>query len=122
MPTGSKCSLYRRESQASRLLISEVLMRRLCLAIAFLIPLLIPRASYGCSCIEQGPAVAFNAAKAVFIGRMLGGTESLSVQDGKGESRTIEAGEVRFTVEEAFKGGLGTEATIRVASNKGTSC
>ena len=66
--------------------------------------------------------MAFNSAKAVFIGQVLGGTEQLSSQDQSGESHTIEAGQVRFVVEEVFKGSLANETTIEIASHKGTSC
>lgn len=97
-------------------------MRKLYMATGLLCLFLIPRVSYGCSCGYQGPPVAFNGAKAVFVGRMLGGTENVSVEDGKGKYHPMEAGEVRFAVEQAFKGSLGTEITVRIASHKGTSC
>ena len=82
--------------------------------------LLIPSATYACSCATGDPPFEFNRAKAVFIGQMLDGTETLSMKDGK--SHSIEAGAVRFTVEEVFKGGVANETTIEIASMSGTSC
>src|SRR5262249_26272020 len=81
-----------------------------------------PRAALGCDCEHEGPPVAFNHAKAVFIGKMLGGTEELAANDQNGKSYSIEAGEVRFAVEESFKGNVGTQITLKIASKKGTSC
>ena len=82
----------------------------------------LPSIAHACSCVWSNPPVAFNGAKAVFIGQMLGGTEKLSVKDRDGKSDPIEAGTVRFLVEEVFKGSLGTEAAIEIASMAGTSC
>jgi hypothetical protein len=53
---------------------------------------------------------------------MVGGTETLSAEDQEGKSHTIEAGHVRFAVEEVFKGSLASETTIEIASMNGTSC
>jgi hypothetical protein len=75
-----------------------------------------------CSCVTQEPANAFNEAKVVFIGRMLGGTQKLSLKDQAGKTFTIEAGKVRFTVEEIFKGSNAEEFTVNVDSHEGTSC
>jgi hypothetical protein len=72
--------------------------------------------------MNSEPAVEFNQAAAVFIGHMLGGTEKLSVKDRDGKSRTIEAGKVRFTVEEIFKGEIAGETVINIASMVGSSC
>lgn len=68
------------------------------------------------------PAGAFNEAKVVFIGRMLGGTQKLSVEGRAGKRFTIEAGKVRFAVEEIFKGSNAEQFTVEIDSNEGTSC
>jgi hypothetical protein len=78
--------------------------------------------AYACSCTTGNPAYEFNAAKMVFIGRMLRGTETLSVKNEAGKSRTIQAGQVRFKVEEVFKGNSREEVIVEVASMDGTSC
>jgi len=82
----------------------------------------IPSTVFACSCATGDPAMEFNSAKMVFIGRMVRGTEKLSVKDPKGKARSIEAGKVRFTVEEFFKGTGPDEVTIEIASMDGTSC
>lgn len=90
--------------------------------IALLCSPLIPSTVYACSCATGDPPFEFNTAKAVFVGQMLGGTEKLSVKDRDGSSHFIEAGAVRFTVEEVFKGDVAGEVTIQIASMNGTSC
>jgi hypothetical protein len=94
-----------------------------------LIPLLAPlllatlcRDANGCSCVERSPCEAFGSASAVFIGKMLGGTEKVREFTKDGQSLSVEAGQVRFSVEEAFKGVTASAITIYVASMKGTSC
>ena len=82
----------------------------------------IPSAVYACSCATGDPPDAFNGARMVFIGRMLGGTEKISIEDRSGKPRTIEAGDVRFTMEEVFKGTQVKEITVSIASMNGTSC
>lgn len=82
----------------------------------------LPSVAHACSCGTGDPPFEFNRAKAVFIGRMLGGTEKVTVKDEKGKAYQLEAGAVRFTVEELFKGNISTETTIGIASMKGTSC
>jgi len=82
----------------------------------------VPYTAYACSCGTGSPAVEFNRARAIFIGRMLGGTEQLTIDDRDGKSYPIEAGKVRFTVEEVFKGDVKGEVTIQIASHKNTSC
>ena len=81
-----------------------------------------PSIARACSCATSDPPAEFNRAKAVFIGRMLGGTEKLSFTDNEGKVRQIEAGAVRFSVEELFKGNISKEVTVTIASMKGTSC
>ncbi len=82
----------------------------------------IPSVVHACSCATGDPPIEFNRAKAIFIGRMLGGTEKFSVKDEKGKAYQLEAGQIRFTVEELFKGNIPNEITITVDSMKGTSC
>jgi len=53
---------------------------------------------------------------------MLGGTQRFSVKDDDGTMSAIEAGQVRFSVEEIFKGSNAEELTIQVDSHAGTSC
>ncbi len=98
-------------------------MKRFLFKIALLLCFVsIPTAARACSCLTGEPSFEFNAAKAVFIGRMLGGTEKISVKDREGNERTIEAGAVRFSVEEIFKGDVAFETTLAVESMNGTSC
>src|SRR5688572_28641571 len=97
-------------------------MKKVFIVIATLCLFSIPSTVFACSCATGDPPVEFNRAKAVFIGRMLGGTEKLSIKGQGAKPRVIEAGNVRFAVEEVFKGGVEDEATIIIASNEGTSC
>ncbi|HVG32218.1 MAG TPA: SpaA isopeptide-forming pilin-related protein [Pyrinomonadaceae bacterium] len=97
-------------------------MKRIFIVAALCCFFLIPSKGYACSCATGDPASEFNDAKAIFIGQMLGGNEKLSVKDSKGKSHSIEAGDVRFMVEEIFKGDVAGETTIQVASHNGTSC
>lgn len=46
----------------------------------------------------------------------------MSLKDDKGKPYVKEAGQVRFAVEELFKGNEAAEITIKVDSEKGTSC
>jgi hypothetical protein len=97
-------------------------MKNVFIVIATLCLFSIPATVFACSCGPGDPPIEFNRAKAVFIGRMLGGTEKLSIKDQGAKPRFIEAGNVRFAVEEVFKGGVEDEVTIKIASNVGTSC
>lgn len=97
-------------------------MKRVLFFAACFCLLLIPSKAYACSCATGGPPSEFNRAKAVFVGRMLGGTEKISLKDQKGKPYSIEAGAVRFSVEEVFKGDVAFETTLDIASHKGTSC
>ena len=99
-----------------------MIMKRIFIVIAMLGFFWIPSTVYACSCATGDPPFEFNRAKAIFIGQMLGGTEKLSVKDQDGKSHSIEAGAVRFTVEEVFKGDVANETTIEIASMNGTSC
>ena len=82
----------------------------------------IPSTALGCVCGTPEPAEAFNNARMVFIGRMLGGTEKITLNDRVGKPYVIEAGQVRFAVEEVFKGSQVPEITLQINSNKDTSC
>src|SRR5262245_44592224 len=97
-------------------------MKKSCLIGLPLCLFLFPATILACSCVNEDPAYAFNDAKVVFIGRMLGGTQKLSIKDRTGKMSTIEAGQVRFSVEELFKGTNAEELTIEIDSNEGTSC
>jgi hypothetical protein len=100
-----------------------MVMKRFLFTIAALLCLLsIPTAARACSCLTGEPSFEFNRARAVFIGRVLGGTEKISVKGREGKSRAIEAGAVRFSVEEIFKGDVAFETTLDVESMDGTSC
>lgn len=66
--------------------------------------------------------MAFNDAKAVFIGKMNGGTEEHTEMSGDGSTRVIESGKVTFEVVESFKGTPGKTVTLQISSMKGTSC
>lgn len=82
--------------------------------------LLTPESARACSCMYQTPCEAFSKASVVFIGRVLGGTEK--VKDESGQFTGLDAGRVRFAVEEVFKGSVEREVQIHVASMSGTSC
>lgn len=99
-----------------------MLMKRILPVAAMFFLFLIPSGVYACSCATGDPPFEFNRARAVFIGQMLGGTEKLPVKERDGKSYVIEAGAVRFAVEESFKGDLKGEITIDIASMDGTSC
>jgi hypothetical protein len=80
-----------------------------------------PASVSACVCAHLTPCEAFGEASAVFVGRMLSGSEK--VEWNPSDSKTShEAGTVRFAVEETFKGSLGAEVTLSVESNKNTSC
>jgi hypothetical protein len=53
---------------------------------------------------------------------MIKGTERFPVKDKDGKSLSLEAGTIRFAVQESFKGELVGEVTLEVASMRGTSC
>jgi len=97
-------------------------MNRLPLLLAFLIASLAHSAVYACSCATGAPPVEFNRAKAIFIGKALGGTEIWEKKTQGNIPRQFAAGNVRVVVEEVFKGDLSGEVIVSVASMKGTSC
>src|SRR5690349_4179825 len=93
------------------------------LVFSFLLPfLLLPSPATACSCAESTPCQAFGYSSAVFVGRMLEGSEKVRDYTKDGKTISYEAGKVRFAVEEAFKGVNTTEITIYVLNLKGTSC
>lgn len=75
-----------------------------------------------CSCQGISPCAAYEWAKAVFVGKLVSGTEKNVSQDGRGNSFLLEAGYARFEIEEAFKGVSGKEVTVFIDSMKNTSC
>ena len=98
-------------------------MRVSVIAIAALfVALLIPKDGHACSCARLTPCEAFGSASAVFVGRMLGGSEKYREYTKDGMTVSLEAGQVRFAVEESFKGVTATEITIHAMNMKGTSC
>lgn len=74
--------------------------------------LLLPTEISACSCREFTPCEAFNYSSAVFIGTVVGGTTKVREYNKEGKIYSIEAGEVRLIVEEAFKGITATEVTV----------
>ncbi len=97
-------------------------MKTLVLIIAALCFMLTPSPALACSCGPGDPPAEFNRAAAVFIGRVLEGTQQVKVTFEHDEPGVVEAGNVRFLVETSFKGELGPEVTLVVDSNEGTSC
>lgn len=81
-----------------------------------------PATVHACSCATGDPSSEFNRARAVFLGRVLGGTERLSLEDKKGKPYRLEAGAVRIRAEEVFKGDVSGIITVQVESMNGTSC
>lgn len=91
---------------------------------AILLLLATAPASYGCDCAEVTPEMAFENAKIVFIGKMIEGTEKNVGDATDASKRGIEAGDVTFEID-AFNGFKGIDKgtiTLKVPSNKGTSC
>ncbi len=91
-------------------------MKKLFLIVVFLL-CSTPATIFACSCLVGEPAHEFGRAELVFIGRMIGGTEKF-----RRANNALEAGEVRFTVEEVFKGQAAAVFTVNVASLLNTSC
>jgi hypothetical protein len=83
---------------------------------------ILPSAVFACFCVTGEPSFEFDQAKSVFIGRVLGGTEKLTAQDELGKTRELEAGQIRFAVQELFKGDIPNEIVVYIDSMKGTSC
>jgi hypothetical protein len=75
-----------------------------------------------CSCGTGEPPVEFSLAKAIFIGKMLGATETWERKGQNGIPYQVGAGSVRFSVDEVFKGRVSGEVVVNVASGRGTSC
>lgn len=78
--------------------------------------------TYGCTCRGVSPCAAYESAKAIFVGKMIGGTERNEFQDSNGNKIILEAGFTRFEVEEAFKGVSEKEVVVFIDIMKGTSC
>ncbi len=81
-----------------------------------------PSIIHACSCAMGDPPSEYNRARVVFTGRTLGGTEKFSRAVEKSAAIKLEAGNVRFAVEESFKGDISGKIAIRIDSMKGTSC
>ncbi len=77
---------------------------------------------YGCSCYGMSPCAAYEWAKVVFVGKMVGGTEKNVSQDRFGNPVNYEAGYTRFDVEETFKGVSDKVVTIFVDTAQNSSC
>ena len=91
--------------------------------VATVVLLLIPTGgAYACSCLRVSPCEAFGSASVVFVGRMLEGSEKYREYTKDGVTVSLEAGQVRFAVEESFKGVTTTEITILAMNMTGTSC
>jgi Carboxypeptidase regulatory-like domain len=89
------------------------------LAILFFIP---TSRAHGCSCRRISPCAALGSAKAVFVGRVMQGTEKNIEKGSHGQPGTYEAGDVRFEIEEVFKGVAGKEINVFIDTMKNTSC
>src|SRR5687768_15525292 len=75
-----------------------------------------------CSCAWSDPAGAYNRAKLVFVGTMVGGTEKHLVEAANGKIATIESGVITFNAKKFYKGKADSKLTVNVESYKGTSC
>ena len=81
-----------------------------------------PLKANACVCENGAPCTSFADSSAVFIGKVIQGSETVDIRQETPNTKTYVAGIVRFTVEETFKGTLGAEVRVSVASNIGTSC
>ena len=86
------------------------------------LPGFFPHKASACSCAHPSPCEAFGYSSAVFVGQMIEGSDKVSERSQGGRTISYEAGKVRFSVQESFKGIFGTEVTIFVLDMKGTSC
>lgn len=93
---------------------------------ALFVLLFLAPVAYGCGCTDLTPEMAFDSAKTVFIGKMIGGTEKIIGDKKDGSQPTLEAGDVTFQIEsglDAFKGIRNRRSVIvKVASRNGTTC
>ena len=98
-------------------------MRKIVLSASGLVlGLMLNGPAVACMCVGDSPPELFNRAKVIFIGQMLGGTEEFSVPGKDRQARSVEAGSVRFAIEETFKGDLAKEVTVEVHSDRDNSC
>ena len=81
---------------------------------AFASVLLPTNNTWASSCRRWAPCEAFGYASAVFVGRVIEGTENARVSPNLGGTVSYEFGRVRFAVEESFKGVDTTEITVHV--------
>jgi hypothetical protein len=93
------------------------------LILATLSIVLMKSSVWACSCAYSSPCQEFGKAKMIFVGKMMEGSEKLwAGKDKTGKQVSYEAGQVRFAVEEVFKGDKVSEVMLQVSSNKDTSC
>lgn len=97
-------------------------MKSILLLAATSLLFLIPQSVQACSCAFTTPATAYNDVTAVFVGKMIGGTETNVINTGDGREISLESGDVTFEVGKVYKGSIAKSVTISVTSNKGTSC
>lgn len=73
-----------------------------------------------CSCLGERPACEeFGAAKAVFIGKVIGAKEQRQERNDDGSTTNYDVGEIYFKVEEAFQGVKGTRVVIHSGTGGG---
>lgn len=97
-------------------------MKSILLLAASSLLFLIPTSAHACSCAYTTPATAYNDVAAVFIGKMISGTETNVINTGDGREISLESGEVSFEVSKVYKGSIDKSITISIASHKGSSC
>lgn len=90
------------------------------LAVFFFI-LLSFSATYACSCFPaRPPCNYYGEADAIFLGRVVSGTERQATIEADGNKKLFDVGTVRFLVEESYKGVPGRE--VEVYSDATNSC
>lgn len=98
-------------------------MKSFCfLSIVILALLLLPLKASACVCGQQTPCEAFGDSTAVFIGKVMEGSEKVELRHKSDTSEINVAGNVRFAVLETFKGKLADEINLSIKSNINTSC
>lgn len=81
-----------------------------------------PLKASACVCSIQKPCAAFGGSTAIFIGKVIEGSEKVEIPHKSDASEIHVAGNVRFVVMETFKGKLADEVNISIESNINTSC
>ena len=73
-----------------------------------------------CSCVPLRPVCeGVGSASAVFVGRVVGGAEQKTADDGKGNKVKYDVGTIHFAVEEVFSGVIGSKVDIRSGTGGG---